>query len=243
MLKLVTQAFDLVEKLRQSSTVAEVETTFAGIAADSGACAFIICDIPPGCAPGAREIHSSGWHPDWERKYLERRYAEVDPVPNSVNSHNEPYFWRDLIVPTTRNAPAANVMQEARAEFRMHDGFCIPVHGLEGVAGLVSLATEDAAWSLSEQEQAAMHLVGLYAYEAVRRIKRPQSPAAIVRLSPREADCIRWLAEGKTAWEIGAILGVSEATVRTYLKAAARKLDTRSQAHLVARAHRLGLIH
>lgn len=241
MLQLVQQAFDIVDRLRALSTIAELEHAFFEIAGQSGACAFIICDIPPGCAPGAREIHSSGWHPEWERKYLENRYAEIDPVPNSVNSHTEPFFWHDL----TRTIPDATkgavVMHEARAEFRMQDGFCIPIHGLDGVAGLVSLAAEERTWSLSRQEQAALHLIGLYAYEAVRRIKRP-SPLGAVRLSRRERDCVRWLAEGKTAWETSAILGVSQETVRTYVKSAARKLDTHSQAHLVARAHRLGLI-
>ena len=241
-MKLATKAFDFVERFRNATSIADVKQTFAGILDDSGASAFIICDIPPGCVPGAREIHSSGWNPEWERKYLDRRYAEVDPVPNSVNSYNEPYFWRDLVPRTQRGSKAMDVMEEARSEFRMHDGLCIPIHGLDGIAGLVSVATEDAAWSLSGQDQAAIHLVGLYAYEAVRRIKRPRSRGAEVRLSPREADCIRWVAEGKTAWEIGMILGVSQETVRTYLKMAARKLDTRSQAHLVAKAHRLGLI-
>lgn len=237
-----TQAFDYVERLRSAASIDQVEETFAGILGESGASAFIICDIPPGCTPGAREIHSSGWNPEWERKYLERRYAEVDPVPNSVNSTNEPYFWRDLTPRTPRGSRALGVMEEARSEFRMHDGFCIPIHGLDGIAGLVSVATEEAAWTISRRDQAALHLVGLYAYEAVRRIKRPRPRGAPVRLSPREADCIRWVAEGKTTWEIGVILGVSHETVRTYLKSAARKLDTRSQAHLVARAHRLGLV-
>ena len=240
MLQLVNQAFDLVDRLRAVATVAELERTFSDITAQSGASAFIICDIPPGCAPGAREIHSSGWHPEWERKYLEKRYAEVDPVPNSVNSHAEPYFWHDLIRQPLESWEGAAVMHEARAEFRMHDGFCIPIHGLDGVAGLVSLATEERRWCLSGQEQAALHLVGLYAYEAARRIRRP--PTTEIKLSRREQDCIRWLAEGKTAWETSAILGVSRETVRTYVKSAARKLDTHSQAHLVARAHRLGLI-
>lgn len=242
-MKLATRAFDLVEQLRSAASVDQVEQTFSRILGESGVSAFIICDVPPGCVPGAREIHSSGWDPEWERKYLDRRYAEVDPVPNSVNSFNEPYFWRDVTPRAQRGSRAMGVMEEARSEFRMHDGLCIPIHGLDGIAGLVSIATEEAEWTLSGQEQAAIHLVGLYAYEAVRRIKRPSmGNSASIRLSPREADCIRWVAEGKTAWEIGMILSVSQETVRTYLKSAARKLDTRSQAHLVARAHRLGLI-
>lgn len=242
-MKLTNQAFDFVEVLRRAATVDEVHAIFTGIAADSGACAFIICDIPPGFARHEGEIHASGWHPEWERKYVEKHYVEIDPVPNGVHSHLEPYFWRDLIRNEDRRSRGAVVMHEARAEYRMHDGFCIPVHGLNDIAGLVSLASHEKQWCLSEREQAALHLVGLYAYEAMRRIKRPQPQGKLVRLSPRELDCVRWMAEGKTAWETSAIIGVSEETVRSYIKSAARKLDTHTQGHLVARAHRLGLIH
>jgi len=38
------------------------------------------------------------------------------------------------------------------------------------------------------------------------------------RLTPREAEVLRWLAQGKTRKEISVILQVSEATVRTHLE-------------------------
>ena len=38
------------------------------------------------------------------------------------------------------------------------------------------------------------------------------------RLTPREAEVLQWLAQGKTRKEIGVILQVSEATVRTHLE-------------------------
>lgn len=44
-------------------------------------------------------------------------------------------------------------------------------------------------------------------------------------LSPREVDCLRWVAQGKTNWEIATILDISENTVRFHLKNAFRKLD------------------
>lgn len=48
--------------------------------------------------------------------------------------------------------------------------------------------------------------------------------------------------EGKSSWEIGVILRVSENTVNFHLKNAMRKLETNSRTHCVAKAIRLGLI-
>ncbi|WP_456672362.1 MULTISPECIES: helix-turn-helix transcriptional regulator [unclassified Bradyrhizobium] len=63
-----------------------------------------------------------------------------------------------------------------------------------------------------------------------------------VALSEREKDCLRWVEEGKSSWEIGVILRVSENTVNFHLKNAMRKLETNSRTHCVAKAIRQGLI-
>ncbi len=61
------------------------------------------------------------------------------------------------------------------------------------------------------------------------------------KLAPREVDCLRWCAFGKTADEIATIEGISVHTVRQYLRDGMAKLDARSQAQAVARALKYGL--
>jgi DNA-binding CsgD family transcriptional regulator len=48
--------------------------------------------------------------------------------------------------------------------------------------------------------------------------------------------------EGKTAWEVGRILGIAEDTVARYAHRAARKLDCSGKLPAVVKALRLGLI-
>jgi DNA-binding CsgD family transcriptional regulator len=62
------------------------------------------------------------------------------------------------------------------------------------------------------------------------------------QLSPRESECLRWTAQGKAHTEIAIILGLSEHTVRDYLKVARAKLDSVSLAQAVAKAGSMGLI-
>jgi DNA-binding CsgD family transcriptional regulator len=54
-------------------------------------------------------------------------------------------------------------------------------------------------------------------------------------LTVRERDAMRFVAQGKTDWEIGMILGVSETTARFHVDNARRKLAAVNRAHAVAR--------
>ena len=57
-----------------------------------------------------------------------------------------------------------------------------------------------------------------------------------------EIECLRWAAEGKTGWEIGKLLGISERTVVFHVENAARKLGVFGRRQAVARAIALQLI-
>jgi LuxR family quorum-sensing system transcriptional regulator CciR len=61
-------------------------------------------------------------------------------------------------------------------------------------------------------------------------------------LSDREKACLRWTALGKSSWEIGQILSISENTVIFHIKNAMRKLGVRSRTLAAVKAIQLGLI-
>ena len=62
------------------------------------------------------------------------------------------------------------------------------------------------------------------------------------QLSFREKECLIWAALGKTSGDIGAILAISENTVKFHMKNAMRKLHTSSRAAAVIKAVRLGIV-
>lgn len=76
--------------------------------------------------------------------------------------------------------------------------------------------------------------------DAAARCK--QSQAGTVEMSVREIDCLRWCAAGKTAWETGQILNLSEWTVVYHLERVKRKFGLNRKQQVVARAISLGLI-
>jgi DNA-binding CsgD family transcriptional regulator len=56
-----------------------------------------------------------------------------------------------------------------------------------------------------------------------------QSDDPAVELSSREKDCLRWIVQGKSSWDIGAILGISENTVALHVKKTTRKLRRQAE--------------
>ena len=68
------------------------------------------------------------------------------------------------------------------------------------------------------------------------------SLATDIRLSPREAECLRWFAEGMTMPDIALNVGVSYRSVRSYLDEATRKLGAANNRQAASTAIRLGLI-
>lgn len=61
-------------------------------------------------------------------------------------------------------------------------------------------------------------------------------------LTPREAEALLWVAEGKTAWEAGTILGITEATTNSHIASAALKLQATNRAHLITRSFVTGIL-
>ena len=78
---------------------------------------------------------------------------------------------------------------------------------------------------------------------ALNQLERPDStPNSGDKLSERELECMRWVAAGKTDWEIGMILAVSSSTARFHIENARRKLVASTRAQAVAILFARGLL-
>lgn len=61
-------------------------------------------------------------------------------------------------------------------------------------------------------------------------------------LTHRESQCLRGLAGGLSNAEIGCAIGLSEDTVKTYVRRLFRKLGAKNRFHVVAVAYETGLL-
>lgn len=96
------------------------------------------------------------------------------------------------------------------------------------------------ARSLPIEAYGDLHLYALYLFARLTSLLQPRPTAT--PLAPREIECLRWSAAGKTSSEIAGIIGVSENTVNSYLSSAAQKMNAVNRVQTVAHAIRLGLL-
>jgi transcriptional regulator EpsA len=66
--------------------------------------------------------------------------------------------------------------------------------------------------------------------------------AAQARITPREAQILAWVREGKSNQEIGEALGISALTVKNHIQKILRKLGASNRAHAVAMAMQMRLL-
>ncbi|WMN61386.1 LuxR C-terminal-related transcriptional regulator [Pseudoalteromonas xiamenensis] len=84
------------------------------------------------------------------------------------------------------------------------------------------------------------HTFSSYLFASYVRIK--EECGAVSKLSPRENDCLFWACEGKTAWEISKIIGLSQRTVTFHLMNIISKLQANNRQHAVALAIMKGIV-
>jgi DNA-binding CsgD family transcriptional regulator len=163
-------------------------------------------------------VEASGW----SEQYRGARLSRYDPVVQAIFTYPSAFTWREVEQRIT-NKEALQVFERARA-FGAHGGLTVPIHGpLGDVMGVTLVSNNDC--DFDPQTRMNMQVAAtIFASRglALAEIEREASPDP--GLSRREIQCVYWINEGKTDWEIGRILGISEDTVAYHLKNVKSKL-------------------
>lgn len=176
----------------------------------------------------------------WVEHYRQRRYAHFDPVLMEGLKSGRSFDWSEL---SRDSKQIADFFGEA-CEFGVGtNGVTIPIAGQGMPIALVSFTSDKkpADWqSFLDEKRHSLQLLSLSLHEHVWQ--HEDQEVAAERLSEREAECLKWAAAGKTAFETSMIVGISERTVRHYLEVSRRKLDAGNITHAVVKAINANLL-
>lgn len=179
----------------------------------------------------------SSYPESWINLYMEKRLYRIDPIVTEARSSVLPVVWD--------SKDAVGRHREFFALAKQHGvpprGIAIAARLPTGGVGVCLLASSASPreWNRTvEKRFQDLLLMGIVFHEKVCGCRS----ASGKKLSPREAEVLRWAARGKTAWETGAIIGLTEGTVNQYLRAAIVKMGASSKLQCVVRAGELGLI-
>ncbi|OBZ92353.1 transcriptional regulator [Pararhizobium polonicum] len=176
--------------------------------------------------------------------YVDKRYQRIDPVLRMTMGGLRPVDW----------ATARKLHPESEPLFSTATQLGL---GLDGVTLPLTAPTRRLAFLAIQADvpteewpayrrchlrdfQLLANLFHASLLENDSEISDPEEcPAA---LTNRETEVLGWAAAGKSYWEIGTILGISERTVRFFMTNARRKLNVVSNSQAVAQAVRRDLI-
>lgn len=184
----------------------------------------------------------SGFPQAWVDHYLGENYFESDPVMAQAMQSSLPLSWNeDFFIRRQRR----RIWEEAASHGLSH-GLSFAVHEGRGLAGVFTVA-RDRPITMPGVELAnlfghAQFLAGSIHQSITRTELLHAVPEAAIELTDRERECLRWAADGKTAWEIGQILRISERTAIFHLNNCMSKLGAVNKTQAVVRAMTLGLL-
>jgi DNA-binding CsgD family transcriptional regulator len=180
---------------------------------------------------------------DYVEPYSDLGCSRRDPVLQHCKRQSVPIIWdQDTYV-----EHGAADLWEQQASYGYRTGIAMALHLPEGKHFLLGVDRDQPLPQDPDELQrlvADLQLFAVHAQDAALRLllptqQQPERPS----LTPRELEALRWTMEGKTAWEVGAVLGISERTAVLHVNNAMHKLGCFNKHQAVLKALRLGLIH
>ena len=161
-------------------------------------------------------------YPDrWAHYYDSRALGVSDPVHRASHVTSVGFRWSQIPAMIPLTASDIQVLSMGRDQ-GIGDGFTVPANVPGEARGSCSFALE-AGIALPDSMLPLAQLAGAFAFEGARKLwlsRTISASGSAPALTDRQRDCVLWAARGKSDWEIGRILGVSEETVIRHIKQA-----------------------
>lgn len=191
---------------------------------------------------GPESFAVSNYPMEWQLLYVEKDYLRVDPVVTMAKQGTPVFTWSTASVKKVGRSEVRQFYADA-SRFGISSGLSISVPvGFKNrmiftVASQRTVAVEVEA---IDPVTAATAVAFVHS-----RLGKGQSDVSLsdgIRLSPREAECLGWWADGMEMPDIAETLGIRVRSVRSYITTARIKLGAANNRQACRIATRLGLI-
>lgn len=198
-------------------------------------------------APDLRIAAVGNTPPTFLVTHADLKRIRVDPVMQRLQSEPTPFAWDQGFYARR----GFGHLWEDQAPHGYRVGIAASIAVGDGQRLFVGIDRHDPLPSsepMLTRLQADLQLLAVHAQVAARRLlgKPAASEMSAMRLphlAPRELDVLKWTDQGKTAYEVGVILGMKERTVNSYLESAKDKLGVVGKKELAVKvAKALGLL-
>lgn len=163
--------------------------------------------------------------------------AKVDPVMQHLKHSSRPISWSEqTYIDAGMHAEWLKISAAGQSS-----GVAVALHlsgGRHLTVGFSSNRAVRGKIIMPMIERAMVTMAAVHLWDALVRLEADTRP----KLTAKELQVLHWTRLGKTAWEAGKIIGVSEHMAALYASRAAKKLGVSGKQAAVTAALRLGLI-
>lgn len=241
---------DFVERAESAATIDILVKHFERAVGTLGFRYFACCSHVDPLLPPRRAVVMYTYPQDWVQSFSERKLFNVDPVFRRADSTLLPFFWDSSEFRAGLTDQQSAILKEA-STFGIAHGFTVPIH-LPGPRGAYAASCSVVA-DRSLAEQPTRYVVQLMAYflydaairlseAALREAEANAGMSATIELSNRERQCLELVAQGKSDWVAGKLLGISERTVHNHIERAKRRLGVTTRVQAIMHALASGQI-
>ncbi|MDK1389643.1 transcriptional regulator TraR [Sinorhizobium sp. 8-89] len=184
----------------------------------------------------------SNYHPEWQAEYFRRKFNRLDPVIKRALTLKRAFVWSG-----ERDKPRLSADEQSffslAADFGIRSGITIPVRIAHGALAMFTLTSSKQTMDI-DREIDPVSAAGAIAQLHTRIQLSDATPSAEerLRLDPKGATYISWIADGKTMEEVADLEGVKYNSVRVKIEHARKRFNVHTIAHLTALAIRKKLI-
>jgi len=228
------------DRLRAAATVEELATCLSAVARDLGFPFHALVHHADQNRPPPQFMFLQNYPKRWVETYAHRGLYRHDPARRLASVRPASFIWADLESLMPLSGTERRTLEQGR-HAGLAGGFTIPLHTAGERPASCSFAIETGQ-SLPSEILAAAEYVAHVAFGALFDLLHPRRALEAPRLTRRQEECVDLLARGKTDWEIGAILGLTEGTVSQYLKAARHRFGVTRRTQLAMAAASFGLV-
>ncbi|WP_292520862.1 autoinducer binding domain-containing protein [Mesorhizobium sp.] len=228
------------QKLSDISSLARTEAMLKDALTDAvhelGFDCYAYLNIQP-----VRSYAVSNYADEWQQRYLDRNYKDIDPVVRTARARMEAFTWAPES-PKKASSRVRAFYAEA-GDFGIRSGISIPIRTAFGHMSMLTVASHKPSLSLEHDiDQLAAATAVALLHAKLEQEEHEPTASAQIELTARQALCLKWSAEGKSMRAIAAIEGMSFATVNFHLNNARKTLDAGSLAQATHLATKLKLI-
>ena len=179
---------------------------------------------------------------DYKEFFYSSDCSRRDPVMQHCKRQSFPIVWDQ----ETYVNKGHGALWEEQARFGYHTGIAVALHLPEGRHFIVGVDRDQPLPRHPDEVTrmvADLQLFAVHAQDTAIRLLAPRPAASETpSLTKRELEALRWTLSGKTAWEVGMIMGITERTAVHHVHNAMHKLNCINKYQAALKALRLGLI-